>query len=249
MSQIPTGKSPEISFFSSHAPGNYLNIGGRKRPIPGGNSQGCSRVVTLPAGRVMRCSKIHGSGQVGSRSARNLMGRVGLGQKVCKSRGLGQVGSLFFRKSRVGSSRVKRFPNLADRVASGRVKKFSNLPGRVKLDQEVTKGSRVGSGYDPRETGQLRVGLAQPASCFPLTRGSDPRIRPADRILQKLPSFCPTASLEALPNSTIFVRVSYSYIETPPKIHAHFRIHPYPLQQGHISLRGTTIDIDLCSKC
>ena len=44
--------------------------------LPTGKQQDFSRVMTRPAGRVMGCSKCHGSGQVGSRGDEKLTGRV-----------------------------------------------------------------------------------------------------------------------------------------------------------------------------
>ena len=97
----------------------------------------------------------------GSGRVRKCSNSHGSGQEVLKSRRSGQVGSRLLQISRVGSG------------------------------QEVTKISRVGSGHDPREAGHSRVGPALPVSCFRLTRGSDPRIRPADPTLESLPALLP----------------------------------------------------------
>ena len=122
--------------------------------------------MTRPAGRVRRCSKCHGSSPVGSRSLQNITGRVGSGQEVFKSRGSGPVGTRIFQSSRFGSGPVKIYFFPISRIGSGRVNNFSNFTGRARSDQEVMKISRVGSGHDPRERGNSRVGSARPASCF-----------------------------------------------------------------------------------
>ena len=104
--------------------------------------------------RVTGCSKCHGLGRVGSGQKVFKISRVESGRvkDVFKSRGSGQVGSGRVKISRIGSSRVGL--------------------GTFRI-------SRVGLGHDPRKTGNSRVGPALPASFFLLTRGSDPRIRPA----------------------------------------------------------------------
>ena len=174
--------------------------------------------MTGPADRVRRCSKGHSSDRAGSRSVQYLTGRVGLGR----------VGSRGCQISRVRLGLVKIFSNLTGRVGSGRVKKCANLTGRVRSGQEETKSSRVGSGHDPRETAQSRVGPARPVTCFLLTRGSGPRH------FEKLPSFCPKASLASILNSTILV--SLSDMKTPPDlqytrmsacIHTHYSMATY----------------------
>ena len=38
-------------------------------------------------------------------------------------------------------------------------------------------------------------------------------------------------------------------MNTPPNLHAQVRIHPYSLQQGHISMRGSKMKINLFFKC
>ena len=98
------------------------------------------------------------------------------------------------------------------------------------------KSSWVQSRDYPRETGRSWVGPAYPLSCFRLTRGSHLRVRAADRAVQKVAAFCPKASLVPTLNNTIDSSVSYSNVKIPPNLYTHVRIHPYPLQSGHIPL-------------
>ena len=84
---------------------------------------------------------------------------------VSKCRGSGRVGSMCFKISRVGSGQELLKSCGSGRVGSGR---------------DVSKYSRVGSGHDPPDTGHSRVKPPWPVGCFWLTRGSNPRIWPAD---------------------------------------------------------------------
>ena len=100
-------------------------------------------------------SKPHGSGGIGSV------------QEVLKSHGSGRVGS-----GRVGTSRVKRFRNLAGRVGSGQEVLKSRGSGQV--GSGGFQISRVGSSHDPR-------GMGHYTDRATLTReflSSDPRVGP-----------------------------------------------------------------------
>ena len=99
---------------------------------------------------------------------------------VSKSRGSGRVGSTHFTISRVGSGRVKRFQNLAGRVGSGQ--EASEYRGSGRVGSRGFKISPVGSGRVM--TREIRVSRGSshhdPRVVFRLTRGSNPRIWPAD---------------------------------------------------------------------
>ena len=178
------------------------------------------------------CHGVFKTSRVGSESVQNLRGWVGSGQERFKSRGSGQVGSKGFLISRFGS---------------GPVKEKKKLTGQVTSTQEAMKSLRIGSDHDPRETGHSRVGPAWPASCFLLTRGSDPRIRLADPTLKPFPLSYPKTIMVPILNNTPLV--SCSNVKTPPNPYTHVRIHPFPLQPGHTSLRGTKNIVDLFLKC
>ena len=81
-----------------------------------------------------------GSGRVGSgRVITFQISRVGSGQEVSKSRGLGRVGSIGFQNlvGRVGSGRVG-----SGRIGSGQEVSKSRGPGRVMTRKiRVTRGS------------------------------------------------------------------------------------------------------------
>ena len=74
-------------------------------------------------------------------------------------------------------------------------------------------------------------------SCFLPTRASDPRIQHLNT----------SRSLIPILNNSPFV--PYSNIETPPNPYTHAHTHPYPLQPGHISMRGTKMKFKLFFKC
>ena len=65
--------------------------------------------------------------------------------------------------------------------------------------------------------------------------------------MNNFPLSYPKASLVPILHNTPLV--SYSDIKTPPNSYTHARIHSYPLQPGHISLRGTKMNIKLFLKC
>ena len=85
----------------------------------------------------------------------NLAGRVGSGDDILKSHGLGRVGSRGFKISRAGSGRVNRLQNLAGQVGSGQ--EVSKPRGSGRVGSRGFQISRVGSGHDPRDAGHSPV--------------------------------------------------------------------------------------------
>ena len=105
------------------------------------------------------------------------------------------------------------------------------------------ENSRVGSGHNPREAVTRGSGQHDPRVVFywPVgrTRAFGSRIRHGYHI----PLSYPESSLVPILNNTPLV--SYSSIKTPPNLFTHARIHLYPLQLSHISLRETNMKASL----
>ena len=163
------------------------------------------------------------------------MSRVGSdrARNISKSLGSGRLGSRGFQISWIGSSRVNRFTNLTGRVGSGQefFKSHGSSQGRTRK-KRVTRGS----GNMNRE--QLS---ADPPG---RTRASGSRIRH----LKHFPLSYPKASLVPIPNKN--PSVLFSNNKTPRNPYeTHVRIHPYPLQPGHISLRDAKVNVELILKC
>lgn len=100
------------------------------------NNQRCSRVMTRPAGGILRCSKCDGSGRVGSGQE-----VVRWDQDVFKSRGSGQVGQEVMKRSRVGSGNGPRKTT------------HSRVGPKKKMDRELfSVDPRVGPAHPSRGT-------------------------------------------------------------------------------------------------
>ena len=112
--------------------------------------------MTRPVGRVMGCSKCHGSGRVGS-------DRVG-------------SGGVQTLAGRVRSGRFKRFSNLVSRVR--RVESVSNIMGRFGSGPRFSKSPGVGPGrVKRRQTGYGPGQVSTRKKRFPRRPGQyDPRV-------------------------------------------------------------------------
>ena len=137
---------------------------------------------------------------------------------VCIFQGFSRV---MTQPAGVGSGGVHK-----SRVGSGRVNMVSNTMGRTRSGQEVMKAHGSGQVMTRDMTREKWVtrgsGQHEPQVCFLLTRGSDPRIRLAD------PHF-------SLSYSKAYLVLILKNNKTSPNTYTHARIHPYPLQPGHIS--------------
>ena len=140
---------------------------------PGGDLQGFSRVMTRPTARVRGVSKCRGSGRVGS------------GHYVLKSHGSGRVGSRSFESR--GSVWVGSRGFKISRVGSGRVGSGRGGSGRVGADRVGSRGLEISRVVMTARYGSFTGrAIMTRGLLFADSRGSNPRISPADSLFSTL---------------------------------------------------------------